>query len=303
MRTTAPRRVPPGAPPHPAMVWVPGARSPWARRPLPRRPRPTGSTSTGSGSTARPSPTDHGVRARPPATSPWPSPLTRRTPRPASAGGGVQRVPPAPRPGRPVRRVPWWTWVPGADWRHLPVAAAGPGRPPGRHAPRRCRRLRGVGRQGPADQAGERAARGASTAPSTPGATSSRRAAALGQRMAGRVPARTWCSTAKHGPAPRSPQRLRAVPGDRQRGVDLGLVPGPRPARVTTRAPSPTPGAAPGRPASTAPTPRPSPVGGGRVDRICALQLPVVATGPPPAWPRPVDTSTSHLGFRCIVRP
>jgi hypothetical protein len=87
-------------------------------------------------------------------------------------------------PGRPVRprnMQDWWKYVPGADWRH----PEGPGstiagrasEPVVHNRVRRCRRLRGLDRQGSANRSGVGSLPRAAgwTAPPIAGATNSRR--------------------------------------------------------------------------------------------------------------------------------
>ena len=219
---------------------------------------------------------------------------------------------PPGRPGQPLQLVDL-----RARGRLAPPPGAGQldqeeARPSGR--PRRLGRRRGLrrlGRQGAADRGRVGAAPPAAgwTAPSTPGATSSTRTAA-GWPTPGRASSPTenlaldgYAGHRPGGPVPG--QRLRPVRHDRQRlGVDRRLVPGPR-------ASSPMPAARATNPrggdreqqrrsrATAAAIPRKVMKGG---SHLCAPNY-CRRYRPAARMAQPVDTSTSHLGFRCILRP
>ena len=149
-----------------------------------------------------------------------------------------------------------------------------------------------------------------STAPSSPGATSSRPAA-------GTWPTPGRATFPHREPRSRrlrahlagdgvSAERLRRARHDRQRlGMDrpTGIRPSTRPTRRRPAAFRRIRAAG----ARTAATTRASPTSRfrarcSRAARICARRTIAAATARPRAMREPVDTSTSHVGFRCVIR-
>ena len=211
-------------------------------------------------------------------------------------------------PGRWTTRN-WWDYVPGANWRH----PEGPGSTvngrdssggPGRLG--RRRRLRRVGRQGPAHRSGVGVRRprrsrratyawGDETSPTagrwpTPG-----RASSPGRTCAGRL----------RGHVARRPvpaQRLRPVRHGRQRlGVDERLLHGRtgRGRDAVLRAANPRVASAGGCYAPGETIPRRVIKGGSHLcaPNYCRRYRPAARQA------EAVDTSTCHIGFRCVVRP
>ena len=311
-----------GAPSVPAptlAAWIPAARSPWARTSTtPRRRPPIASTVDGFWIDAvrgdqrrlrrvrRGDGLRHGGRA--PAR---PGRLPRRAA--GEPGPGLAGVHADPGPVDLRHLSQWWTWVPGASWRH----PEGPGsddrrtrRPPGgARRPRGRGGLRDLGRRGAADRGrvGARRPRRAR-----------RRRVHLGRRGAPgrRDLANTWDgddfpwrSTGESGFDGTSPvgsvpaQRLRALRHGRQRvGVDRRLVRPPRrrvetaaaAARRTRAAATMEDSYDPAQPQFR--VPRKVIKGGSHLcaDTYCLRYRPAARR------PQMIDTGMSHIGFRCV---
>ena len=213
----------------------------------------------------------------------------------------------------------WWAWVPGAQWRHPEGPGQHPARPraaPGH--PRRVRRragLRRVGRQGASDRA-------------RVGVRGARWAGGRGLRMGGRrrppadarwpTPGRetSRCTTSvldgyeRTSPVGVVPaQRVRAGRHDRQRvGVDVpGLHEQPRrqqPGRTTERAdgccaPRRVPDGDAAAHTGSEDDSSLKVIKGG--SHLCAPNY-CLRYRPAARQSQTLDTSTSHLGFRCISR-
>ena len=169
-----------------------------------------------------------------------------------------------------------------------------------------------LGGQGAADRGGVgvRRARAASMAPSTPGATSSPpRGRHMANTWQGEFPWQNLLDDGYEGTSPVDafpPERLRPARHDRQRlGVDDRLVPArPRGRRrqgvlhsaATRAAEREAESYDPCQPAIR--IPRKVLKGG---SHLCAPNY-CRRYRPAARFPEPVDTSTCHVGFRCIVR-
>ena len=222
------------------------------------------------------------------------------------------------KPGRPVSlddAYQWWAWVPGADWRH-PRGPQSSIRRLGDHPVVHvawgdvAAYAAWAGKDLPTEAEWERAARGGLDGAEfawgdelTPG----------GRHMAnvwqGDFPnhnslADGWEYTAPAKSYPPNGFGLFQMTGQRV-GVDVRLVPGPRgrrPRAPVLRGRRPSRRHAE-RPASAAADPAAIPrrvMKGG--SHLCAPSY-CRRYRPAARMAQAIDTSTSHLGFRCIVRP
>ena len=207
----------------------------------------------------------------------------------------------------------WWEYVPGANWK--PPGRAGQHDQRPRSPPRRPRRLRGrrgvstgrarscrprpsgnsrraAGSRAPSSSGATRASRTASRwrtpgRASSPGRTSSWTATRAHHRSAASRPtataSTTWPATSGSGRADWFTQRH---PDEVEHACCV-----PRNPRVTAEA-----SYDPGSPASQIPR---RVIKGG--SHLCAPNY-CLRYRPAARQPQTIDTSTSHLGFRCIVR-
>ena len=195
----------------------------------------------------------------------------------------------------------WWDYVPDACWATTGGAGLVSGR--ARAAPRRARRLRGrrrlrrVGRQGscPPRPSGSTPPAAGSTARPSPGATSDvQDDRAARQHLARRVPVAERRARRLRGHLARRQlpaERLRALRHGRQRlGVDHRLLRGMRETSPPCCAPQSAVGES---------VPRRVIKGG---SHLCAPNY-CLRYRPAARQSETVDTSTSHIGFRCVVRP
>ena len=214
-------------------------------------------------------------------------------------GSLVFRRPRGPVDLRDVRN--WWAYVPGRVLGATRTARAATiysrGAPPG-HAGRYedARGVRRLGRQGAPDRGrvGVRRPRRARGRARSPGATSTfPDGRDDGQHLAGRVPVAEpeldgYEGTSPVGSVPA--ERLRALRHDRQRlGVDVRPRSRPTPPRRAPCCAPPTPGER---------FPRSVIKGGSHLcaPNYCLRYRPAARQG------EAIDTSTSHIGFRCVVR-
>ena len=309
-----------GAPPHPGMVWIPGgtflmgsddhypeeapAHQVTRRRLLDGRAH-------GHQRGVRP------VREEDPATSPSPS----APPDPADYPGAAPELLVAAsvvfrQPTRPVvldNPYNWWTYVPGANWRHPQGPGSSvkrlPDHPVVHVAWEDVEAYAAVGRQGAADRGrvGVRRPRRPGRRHLRLGRRAHARRPVDGEHLAGRVPPPEHRRRRPHGHRTRRlvpAQRLRPARHDRQRlGVDQRLVRRPRASRprlLHRREPSRRrrARAATTRSGPGVPIPRKVMKGG---SHLCAPNY-CRRYRPAARMAQPIDTSTSHLGFRCISR-
>ena len=197
----------------------------------------------------------------------------------------------------------WWSWMPGADWRHPEGPGSNVG---GRELPsgRRTSRTR-TPRPTPSGRA--RRCRPRRSGSTRPAAGSTARRYTWGDEFApkGRMMANTW-----QGEFPwqnllhrrlRGHLAGRALPAERLRALRHGRqrlgVDGRR--RSRSRAPSGRPCCAPQlRAPATGAFPRKVIKGGSHLcaPNYCLRYRPAARQG------ETVDTSTCHIGFRCVVR-
>ena len=235
-------------------------------------------------------------------------PIRRRTPGPTPTCSSPGRSSSEDRPTRdPDDYRNWWSSAPGADWR-LPE---GPGSTlngrddtpsPGRLG--RRGRLRRVGGQGaPTEAEWEYAARGGLEGKAYVWGDEHVPNGNRGQHLAGRVPLAEPAADCSRAPRRWSlpAQRLRARHGGQRLGVDDRLL------RARTRGESAPTCCAPRNPhlAMLRPSlghetiPRRVTKGGSHLcaPNYCLRYRPAARQG------EAVDTSTTHIGFRCTCRP
>ena len=256
--------------------------------------------------------------SRRPATSRSPSgpPIrpTIRAPMPELLVPSSVVFMPAPGPVDLRNHYNWWTYIAGADWRHPRgpgVSLDGLDDHPVVHVA--FEDARGLRANGPARRcrprrSGSSPRAAVSTAPSSPGATSSRPTASTWPTP-GRASSRgrTCCEDGYEWTAPVGsfpPNGYGLLRHGRQRlGVDDRLVPGARPDRAAAcctlenpRGGEREPSFDPRQPQVR--IPRKVMKGG---SYLCAPNY-CRRYRPAARMAQPIDTSTCHLGFRCIVR-